>query len=146
MIIRLANEDDLDKLKPLVSWACEELEKRFGTPRADDLVFGMVKYGIASKDAVAVAVDEYGDMVAWCARVQLPGLPEGYSEGVGTWVHPNMRKERIGTDIRDFTDKHAKSRGAKFVTGIAAKDNVAGINSCLKEGYEIVGYAMRKAL
>lgn len=146
MIIRLATQDDLPTLKPLVSWACEELEKNFGTPRADDLVFGMVSYGVNAGDAVVVAIDEYGDTIAWCARVQLPGLPEGYAEGVGTWVHPNVRQERVGTDIRDFADKHAKARGVKYVTGIAAKGNVAGIGSCLKEGYEIVGHLMRKAL
>lgn len=146
MIIRLATEADLDTLKRLVVWACEELATRFGTPRADDLVFGMVSYGVKAGDAVLVAIDEAGDMVAWCARVQLPGLPEGYAEGVGTWVHPNMRRERIGADIRREADLHAKARGAKYVTGTAAKHNVAGLESCFSEGYEVVGYALRKAL
>jgi hypothetical protein len=48
--------------------------------------------------------------------------------------------------MRAFADKHAKLLGAKFVTGIAAKDNVAGVRSCLDEGYEVVGYQMRKLL
>lgn len=146
MIIRLATEADLDTLKRLVVWACEELATRFGTPRADDLVFGMVSYGVKAGEAVAVAVDEYGDTVAWCARVRLPGLPDGYAEGVGTWVHPNVRKERIGRDIRKFADEHAKARGVRYVTGTAAKHNVAGLESCFSEGYEVVGYALRKAL
>jgi predicted N-acetyltransferase YhbS len=144
--IRLATEGDLDRLKPLVSWACEELEKRFGTPRADSLVYEMVKYGVQAGEAVVIALDEYNDMVGWCARVHHPSMPDGYAEGFGTWVHPNLREERIGSDMRKLADDHAKQRGVKFVHGVAAKDNVAGVKSCLAEGYEIRGYSMVKAL
>lgn len=144
MIIRLATEDDLPILEKLVEYAVQELEAKFQTPR-NSLVFEMVKYGIGAGEAVVVAEQDQ-DVVGWCARVSMPGMAEGHAEGLCTWTFKPFRREHVGRDMRAFADAHAKSRGAKFVTGIAAKDNVAGINSCLAEGYVITGYLLRKEL
>lgn len=145
MTIRLAAETDLEKIAPLVALLGDEL-LAFGVPRMDELVLAMIRFGVASGDAVAVAVDQHGEVIGWCARVQLPNLPEGYAEGVGLWVHPAARRERIGTDLRRFADERARHRGARFVSCVVARDNAAGLKSCLAQGYQVVGYQMRKEL
>lgn len=145
MRIRLATPADLPVLQKLVAHSASELEEKYGTPRMDEGLMQCMKHGIDTKQAVVVAEQE-GEIVGWCARVHLPGLPPGQVEGLGTWVHAPYRRERVGADMRSFADKHAKLLGAKFVTGVAAKDNVAGVRSCLDEGYEVVGYQMRKLL
>lgn len=152
MRIRLANDADIPVLQKLVAHAATELAEKYGTPRMDTGLMQCLKYGIDTKQAVVLAEQEQPpdsknwEVVGWCARVHLPGLPPGQVEGLGTWVHEPYRRERVGADMRAFADKRAKELGAKFVTGIAAKDNVAGVRSCLDEGYEVVGYQMRKNL
>lgn len=151
MRIRLATMDDLPVIARLVRHAGSELEK-YGTPRMDEGLMSCIKHGIETKQAVVVAEQEQPpdskvyEIIGWCARVHLPGLPAGHAEGLGTYVWEPFRRERVGADMRAFADKHAKHIGMKYVSGIAAKDNVAGVRSCLDEGYEIVGYQLRKAL
>lgn len=151
MRIRLARLDDLPTLAKLVAHAGTELEEKFGTPRMDEGLMSCLRHGIETKQAVVVAEQPIDgtaefDMIGWCARVHLPGLAPGQAEGLGTWVHEPFRRERVGADMRRAADAHARALGMRFVTGTAAKDNVGGIRSCLDEGYEIVGYALRKAL
>jgi len=134
--IRLATQDDLPKLRLLVKYACEELEKNFGTPRMDDAFYDLLEQGIAAGEAVVVA-EQQGDVIGWCCRVHRDGTPEGQVEG-GTWVWKPFRKEHVARDMRRFADEHAKAKGHTYVIGTAAKSNEAGIKSCLAEGFEIV--------
>lgn len=145
MRLRLATLDDMPVLERLVRHAGIELEERFGTPRMDTVVLLAMRYGIDTGQAVAVA-EQGDDIVAWCARVHMPGMPDGYAEGLGTWVWEPYRKEHVGRDLRRFTDEHAARCGIEYVTGVAAVGNDAGLQSCLREGYEVVGTAVRKRL
>lgn len=152
MRIRLANDADIPVLQKLVAHAATELAEKYGTPRMDTGLMQCLKYGIDTKQAVVLAEQEQPpdsknwEVIGWCARVHLPGLPPGQVEGLGTWTFEPFRRERVATDMRKFADDHARRCGARVITGIAAKDNVAGVRSCLDEGYEVVGYQMRKVL
>lgn len=145
MILRLATLDDLPKLGELVSLASAELEEKHGTPRMDAGLMNCLRIGIESRQAVVVA-EQGGEVLGWCARVMLPGLAPGHAEGLGSWVREDYRRQHVARDLRRFADEHARQMGATFVTGTAAKDNIAGVMSCRNEGYVIVGYLMRKEL
>jgi len=145
MRIRLATEADLPVLQKLVAHSAAELEEKYGTPRMDEGLMYCMRHGIETKQAVVVA-EQAGEIIGWCARVHLPGLPPGQVEGIGTWVHEPFRRERVGADMRAFANEHARSLGAKYVTTAAARDNVAGVRSCLDEGFEVIGYVLRKEL
>lgn len=152
MRIRLASLDDLPVIARLVRHAASELETKYGTPRMDEGLLSCIRHGIETKQAVVVAEQEQPpdskqfEVIGWCARVHLPGLPPGQAEGLGTYVWEPFRRERVGSDMRKFADEHARSIGMKFITGVAAKDNVAAVRSVLDDGYEVVGYQVRKNL
>lgn len=145
MILRLANMADLPALTEMVALASAELEEKHGTPRMDGGIIACLRIGIESRQAVVVAEQE-GELVGWCARVMLPGLAPGHAEGVGTWTSPEHRKQGVAHDMRKFADEYAKSIGVRFITGIAAKDNVDGMMSARADGYEVIGYQVRKEL
>lgn len=145
MTIRLATLADLPVLARLVEYAADELAEKFDTPRMGAGVTACIKHGLDTHQAVVVA-EQQGEVIGWCARVSLPGLPEGQVEGLGTWVAEKYRRDGVAREMREFADEQARIRGAKFVTGIATKGNIAGIESCLAEGYKIAGFLMRKEL
>ena len=138
MKIRLATRDDLPTLVKLVGFATAEIERKFGTPRVAAHM-KCIEYGINAGDAVVVA-EQNGDIVGWCAWVALPETPEGYVSGLGTWTFEPYRHEHVARDMRKFAAEHCRKRGHKFVTGIAAVGNDAGLKSCLAMGFKVTGY------
>lgn len=144
MKIRLATEADLPVLEHLVEAASRELDEKYATPRMDTGIVACLRYGVAN--GTVVVAEQEDDIVGWCARVAMPGLPDGEAAGVGTWVWEPYRREHVGRDMRRLADEHAKAKGLKYVTGTVAIGNKAALKSVLAEGYQVVGYAVRKEL
>lgn len=145
MKIRLATTDDLDALAKLVAAFYAEQAERFDLPRMEAAMLAIIRHGIATDQAVWVAVHDDGSIVGWCARVMAPGLPQGQAVGA-KWVFKPFRRERVCADMTREADAHAARLGATVLTGEVAKDNEAGWKSALADGWEIVGYAIRKRL
>lgn len=146
MILRLANNDDWPALVKLVGHFWDEQEQKFGLPRLEHGTLQMLRYGIETRQAVAVAVADSGEIIGWAARVMAPGLPRGLAVGVGRWVFEPYRRERVGHDLCRFADEQAVLAGATALTGEVALENEAARNAALKDGWEVVGYSIRKPL
>lgn len=144
MRIRLATQDDIGRIAELVVLASEELEE-YGTPRVDDAVIAAIVGGIRDGEAVVVAEQE-GEVVGFTARVHLPGSDPDCAEGIGRYVLPACRLDHVDRDMQRFAEAHARSRGRKYITGSIMKDNQASLAACLKGGYRVVGYLVRRDL
>jgi len=142
MIIRLANTDDIEALRPLVGAYSIETAAQ-GTERNDELLLDAILYGIRAGEAVVVA-EQFDELIGWCAWVHLPLSPPGKVEGLGTYVVDGMRQEYVSRDLRKFAEEHARGRGYRYVEGCAANDNVAGFQSVMRLGFKVVGQLVRK--
>jgi len=143
--IRLATSDDLPTLAKLVHWASEEMAKNFASPRLEEQIFGLIKYGIEQGEAVVVA-EQFGDLIGWCAWVHIPTLPKGHVEGLGTWVHKPYRREHVARDMRKLAAEHCRLLGHLYVCGNVAEGNEAGLKSAERDGFRVTGYLVRKEL
>jgi GNAT superfamily N-acetyltransferase len=109
------------------------------------LVFDGVRYALQNDDAVYLAFD--GDrpvgVVAW---THTPLAAEGAVVGFGTYVVPQYRRQGIQRRLRAAATDHCRQKHYKTVEGVVSENNVAGLQSALDDGFEVVGYLVRKTL
>lgn len=141
MQIRLATTDDLEALRGLVEAYTEETAQH-GTERQPALLLDAILYGIRSDEAVVVA-EQFDDVVGFCAWVHLPMSPDGKVEGLGTYVTPEWRLDHVSERMRQAARAHAVKRGYRYVDGVAADGNEAGLRSVLNMGFRAVGVLVR---
>jgi len=140
--IRLANTDDVPRLNALAIAYSLETEQH-GTERNERLLCELLLYGIRAGEAVVVA-EQDGDLVGFCAWVHLPHSPPTKVEGLGTYVVPPARRDHVSCALRKFAEEHAYRMGYRYVDGIAARDNPAGLESVLRRGFRVVGVHVRR--
>lgn len=142
MRIRLATSDDMPVLTKLVGFAAAEMAVH-GTERDDAVYVSAIRYGIATGEAVVVA-EQDDEIVGYCAWVHMPASPPGKAEGLGTWTFAPYRREHVARDMRRFAEEHAAAIGCRYVDGVVADGNEAGLQSALRAGFRVVGVLVRK--
>jgi GNAT superfamily N-acetyltransferase len=143
-MIRSALGADFDRMAVLVRSCCEELESKYGSLPAAELIVNAMD--VALQCGQRIYIDEEGDQVVGvCLWVEQPGMP-GIVAGLGTYVHPAFRGRKISSALRDRAESHWKELGFTQVTGTVADGNVAGLQSALNRGFEKVAVEVRKAL
>ena len=143
MRIRLAETADIGAIRELVAKASEELAEAYEMPRVDELMMAGIVHGVREREAVVVA-EQDGRLLGFCAWVHLPHSPPTKVEGLGTYVIPVARREHISCSMRQFAEEHAWRMGYRYVDGIAARDNPAGLESVLRRGFRVVGVHVRR--
>lgn len=142
-MIRKATFGDLATIRPLVRAASEELSARFGAFDCTDVIVAGVANAIVAGDAVYVAMED-SQVVGWVAWSFVPSAR--FAVGLGTYVMPEWRRRGISKRLRDAAEEHCRRQGALVVSGVVAKGNVAALQSCLAEGFAVVGVAVEKEL
>jgi GNAT superfamily N-acetyltransferase len=141
-VIRPANTDDIELLRPLVQAYSEETAAQ-GVERNDALLLDAIIYGIRAGEAVVVA-ESAGDLIGFCAWVHLPMIPPGKVEGLGTYVMPEWRGAGVSSGLRAAAEAHAVAHGYRYVDGVYATGNEAGRESVMKQGFREVGVMVRR--
>lgn len=145
--IRLAEQDDWPQVKKLLGFAFKELRDECGSDDISDVALAATSAGMNRGEAVFVAVDQAGDIVgvvSWVGRIV--GFPDDVAFGVGTYVLPKHRRSGVSERLREAAMRRCRELGYRRVRGEASNRNTAGISSCEKLGFKVVGVVVEKAL
>lgn len=147
MNVRLATQEDWPSIKKLLRFTFSELRDNCGSDDIFDVASHVVARGIDTGEAVFVAEDHLGGLtgfVAWVGGV--PGMPDDVAFGVGTYVLPKHRRSGLSERLRDAAMARCRELGYRRVRGEASNKNTAGIASCEKLGFQVVGVVVEKTL
>ena len=144
MEVRLAQPDDLREL-----WALAEefvaSQVALGAPDQRKVLAIGMRYGIENGEAVVVAELD-GKLVGFVAWVHLPATADGVVDGLGTFVIPGHRRERISIALREFALDHCRKKGHQFVNVGIMANNIAGRISAERQGAQLMGQIYRWVL
>jgi len=147
MTVRPATQEDWPSVKKLLRFTFSELRDTCGSDDIFDVASHVVSRGIDTGEAVFVAEDQMGELggyVAWVGKI--PGMPDDVAFGVGTYVLPKHRGNGLSERLRDAAIARCRELGYRRVRGEASNKNTAGIASCEKLGFQVVGVVVEKAL
>lgn len=142
--IRLATLNDWNALSALVAKMLVE-HSSFDPLNSPSMVGEGILHGLRTNEAVFVAEKE-GKLCGYVAWVHFPLSPEGLVSGLGTYVEPEFRKEKLSERLRQEATDFCKRKGYTTIQGVAHKDNEAGLQSSLKNGFSVAGYLVTKSL
>jgi len=145
VVIRQATIDDWNSLAALIAQMNFDHSQKFDPINSIHLVGEGILHGIRTNEAVYVAELD-NKMVGYCAWVHLPLSPEGLVNGYGTYVDEAHRGKKISEKLRASATKHCKLLGYDTIQGVAHLDNDAGLQSSLRNGFEIKGHLLQKAI
>ena len=142
--IRLATVGYWNPLSQLIAKMLVEHAKF--DPLSNTMVVGEgILHGVKTNEAVFVA-EKDNKFVGYVAWVHLPLSPEGLVSGLGTYVEPDFRGSGVSEKLRNAATDFCKRKGYTTIQGVAHVDNEGGIESSLKNGFEVTGYLVSKRL
>ena len=142
--IRQATLNDWTALAGLVAKMLVE-HSSFDTMSSPSTVGEGILHGLRTNEAVFVA-EKDGKFHGYVAWVHFPLSPEGLVSGLGTYVEPEFRKKGLSEKLREAATAFCKRKGYTTIQGVAHKDNKAGLESSLKNGFSVAGYLVSKRL
>lgn len=143
MKVRLAQVGDIARLQQAIAQADAEVSAKFGHEPASAWIGTAVASAVREGQGVVVAVDDAGDLAGYVAWVALPGFPAGVVHGLGTWVAPAERRTGLATEMRRMAAIWWREHGGRYVEGVAATGNEAGLRSVELLGFRPVGTVVR---
>lgn len=142
MKIRPLQYEDEMAIRFLVSQATTEVGKFGQSPISGEDLTRMVMDSILKGQSLFCAeVDDR--VVGYCAWIVMPEAAPGTIIGLGTYVMPEHRGQKISSAMREEATEHWRSLGFDEVVGTAAVGNEAGIESAKAAGFSISGYEMK---
>jgi len=141
IIVRLATEDDMAALLPLVDAFVED-QKRIGEPDQRAYILIAARQAMMTGEALVVAADGK-ELVGYLIWTAFPGAPKGEVLGAGTYVAPEYRSRGIAARMQRYALHHLFDMGYEWVTGAVALKNEAAIHLIGATGAEITGYVIR---
>jgi GNAT superfamily N-acetyltransferase len=140
-LIRLATEDDLPQLWPLLRDYMES-QVDIGASDQTHVLEWCLRFGVARGEAVVVAEDD-GVIVGFCLWVHNEGTADDEVAALGTYVVPTHRKRNLSGQMREMAKEHCRLRGYKRVAGAVLYGNEPGLMSALASGARLAGTLLR---